>query len=155
VKLAAQNVRTLIPDTGKTDQIFWDDAMPSFGVRVRDGRRTFVIQYRVNGQQRRESLGDVRKVKLADAQDIASKRFAQVELGVDPGADKAKARRKTATAALTLSKIAERHLASKQDIMRPSSLRASQRNPRFHNNRLLCERGSHWRGPRCDRPSQR
>jgi hypothetical protein len=42
------------------------------------------VQYRVGAQQRRESLGDVRKVKLDDARKIARHRFAQAELGIDP-----------------------------------------------------------------------
>jgi hypothetical protein len=51
-----------------------------------------LIQYRIRGRQGRESLGDTRKVKLDAARDIARKRFAQIQLGVDPAAEKAKAK---------------------------------------------------------------
>jgi hypothetical protein len=51
-----------------------------------------LVQYRIGQQQRRESLYDIRRVNLTYARDIARKRFAQAELGVDPGAEKAKAR---------------------------------------------------------------
>jgi integrase len=69
----------------KNDTIEWDDTMPGFGVRCRaGGSRTWIIQYRIGGQQRRESLGDVRKVDLAEARRIARQRFASVQLGKDP-----------------------------------------------------------------------
>ena len=48
------------------------------------------LQYRISGRQRRESLGDVRKVSLEDARKIARQRFAQVELGIDPAAERAR-----------------------------------------------------------------
>jgi integrase len=130
MKLTQQNVRTLIPGSG--GEFEWDPTLPGFGVRVRDGRRTFVVQYRIGGQQRRETLGDVRKVNLADAREIARKRFAQVELGIDPGADKVKARRQSAVTALTLEKVAARHLEAKRDVVRPSTYRASERHFREH-----------------------
>ena len=55
--------------------------MPGFGVRLRGRSKRWVVQYRSERQQRRESLGDVRKVSLEDARKIARQRFAQVELG--------------------------------------------------------------------------
>ena len=81
MKLAASNVRTIAAPGGKSDHIEWDSALPGFGLRLRGRNRSYVIQYRVGKQQRRESLGDVRRVTLEAARDIARKRFAQVELG--------------------------------------------------------------------------
>ena len=77
---------------GRTDHIFWDDELPGFGLRLRGGTRRFVIQYRFAGQSRRESLGDPRKVSLDDARRAARVRFAKLELGVDSGAERAKAK---------------------------------------------------------------
>ena len=48
---------------GKGDHIEWDETLPGFGVRLRGRSKGWVVQYRVGRQQRRESLGDVRKVK--------------------------------------------------------------------------------------------
>lgn len=56
---------------GKVDHIAWDSDLPGFGVRLRGSNKTWTIQYRVGLKQRRESLGDVRKVSLADARAIA------------------------------------------------------------------------------------
>jgi hypothetical protein len=52
---------------GKTDHIEWDDELPGFGLRLRGDAKRWVVQYRVGSQQRRESLGDLRKGTLDDA----------------------------------------------------------------------------------------
>jgi integrase len=105
--------------TDKLDHVFWDDDLPGFGVRARGGAKRWLIQYRIGSQQRRESLGDVRRVSLDDARRIARQRFAQLELGQDPVADKAKARAVADKAALTLGAVADRYLDGKRSIIRP------------------------------------
>ena len=81
-------IEGLTVPAGKSELIEWDPSLPGFGCRVRQGgSRTWIVQYRVGSQQRRESLGDVRKVDLAAARKIAKQRFASVELGLDPRAD--------------------------------------------------------------------
>ena len=111
---------TASPD-GKDDAIIWDPSLPGFGIRFRSvgGRvsKTWTCQYRVGGQQRRESLGDIRKISQADARRIARQRFAKVELGIDPGAEKAA----KAKAQLTLAKVADKYLNAKQDTLRPAT----------------------------------
>jgi integrase len=78
-------VAALEVPAGKNDTIEWDDTMPGFGVRCRaGGSKTWIAQYRIGTQQRRESLGSTSKVDLADARRIARQRFASVQLGKDP-----------------------------------------------------------------------
>jgi integrase len=110
---------------GKSDHFVWDSSLPGFGCRVKGSSKSWVVQYRVGRQQRRESLGDIRKVTLEDARRIARNRFAQVELGIDPAAEKAKARQAT-VAALTLGAVAARYLEAKQAVVRPNTFRQSQ-----------------------------
>ena len=90
MKLTKATLTTL--KTDKVDHVFWDDDLPGFGIRLRGPTRRWIIQYRIGRQQRRESLGDIRRVELEAARKIARQRFAQIELGVDPGADRIKAR---------------------------------------------------------------
>src|SRR5262249_28183678 len=95
MKLTKNTVAALSLPDGKAEHFEWDDTMPGFGVRLRraTGRTSaaWVVQYRVGRQQRRESLGDIRKVNLEDARRIARQRFFKVELGEDPAAERQRA----------------------------------------------------------------
>jgi integrase len=132
MKLTAKSVATLALPAGKSDAFIWDDDLPGFGLRLRGDTRRWVIQYRIGQQQRRESLGDIRRVTLEAARGIACRRFASIELGVDPGAEKAKARAATAEVAATLRTIAERYLDSKHAVLRPATYNAAERYFRIH-----------------------
>lgn len=122
MKLDSKNVTTLKLEPGRSEQFVWDDDMPGFGVRLRGDSARYVVQYRVHSQQRRESLGDVRKVKLKDAREIAQKRFAQVELGTDPAKLAKEARDAAAGDKKTLAKIVERYVAMKAPpVTRPNT----------------------------------
>jgi hypothetical protein len=111
---------TALP-AGQSDSITWDDDLPGFGVRCRNGRKSYVCQYRIGrAQQRRARLGDVRKVSLADARKAARSLLAQVELGVDP-----KARAEGTATSLALARVADRYLAARKDVVRPNTFAAA------------------------------
>ncbi|UPJ69893.1 site-specific integrase [Bradyrhizobium sp. 187] len=121
------SVRKLAVPAGKADFIHWDPELPSFGVRLRGGRSSFVVQYRIGRKQRRESLGDVRKLELKDAREIARKRFAQVELHIDPVADRKRLQAEQAADADTFLKAAEEYLEARVSKMRPNTYIAAKR----------------------------
>jgi integrase len=125
VKLTKGAVAALITD--KPDHVVWDDELPGFGVRLRGATKRWLIQYRAGLQQRRESLGDVRKVSLEDARRIARQRFAQIELGADPAADREAARAAAAKVALTLAAVSDRYLEAKRGVVRARTYRESVR----------------------------
>src|SRR6516162_9180360 len=110
MKLTGSSVAALALPEGKTDHIEWDTSLPGFGIRVRGQGKHYVIQYRCGVRQHRESLGNIFKITLDQARSIARQRFAQVELGNDPAAEKAKVRAASAVRALTLNVAAERYL---------------------------------------------
>ncbi len=60
-------------------------------MRVRSAKAVYVVQYRFARATQRESLGDIRKLKLEEARKVARQYFAKVELGQDPRAEKRKA----------------------------------------------------------------
>jgi integrase len=127
MKLTDREAKKAVLPAGKTDHVFWDDDMPGFGVRLRGDptncKRGWLAQYRVGSVQRRERLGDVHKVNIEDARKAARKLFAKAELGVDPAAERLKAR----VGATTLATVADRYLASKKDVLRPTSYAAATR----------------------------
>jgi integrase len=132
VKLTKRSVAGATLPAGKSDFVIWDSELPGFGVRLRGTSKSWLIQYRVSRRQGRESLGDVRKITLEAARHVARQRFAQIELGVDPAAERAAARTAAAAAQLTLGAVADRYLASKQSVVRPSTYRAAVRHFNVH-----------------------
>ena len=54
MKLTAKAIRGAELSAGKTDQLFWDDEIPGFGLRLRaGGSRNWVFQYGIGEKQRR------------------------------------------------------------------------------------------------------
>lgn len=105
----------------KTEEFKWDDEMPGFGVRLRGDRRSWVCGYRIHGKQRRESLGDLRKVSLENARKAARSIFAKVELGHDPAAKKIEAKEKAARGTITFESKVPLYLEFKAGMVRPST----------------------------------
>ena len=132
MKLTTSSVAALTLPEGKADHVFWDESLPGFGVRLRGQAKHYLIQYRVGTQQRRESLGDVRKITLDQARQIARTRFAQIQLGTDPAAEKAKARAASAATALTLGVAVTRYLAYKKDRLSRSSFNSAKHHLEEH-----------------------
>ena len=73
------------PAAGKREDVLFDTVIPGFGVRCQaSGRKSFLLQFRFNGHQRKMSLGDVRVVGLAAARSRAQQILGQVAAGIDP-----------------------------------------------------------------------
>src|SRR5262245_50062090 len=98
-----------------TDRFEWDPKLAGFGKRIRDGRETWIIQYRFEHKQRRMTIGTCAKLTQAQAREQARKKLAQVELGQDPAAAKQEAR---ADAKHTLRSVVAEYLAAKEGVVR-------------------------------------
>ena len=97
MKLTQQAAENHPLEIGKTDQIFFDDAIPGFGVRVRQAKkwdkkwggalsnqppsRSWIFQYRRGAESRRMKIGEVSAIKVQAAREIARKLHAKVTLG--------------------------------------------------------------------------
>jgi integrase len=104
---------------GKTDHIEFDDDVPGFGLRLREGgSRTWVYQYRIGSKQRRMVLGSANSVPLGLARENASKLEAKVKLGGDPATDKETARR---DAENTFGGLVDQYLEARKSEWRPRS----------------------------------
>lgn len=68
---------------------YWDTVLRGFGVRVSaQGRKTWVLRYRVNGRQRRLTIGTFQSLGLAKAREAARSALGQVADGEDPATAK-------------------------------------------------------------------
>ena len=66
MKLTQSSIAKLT--SSKADAIFFDDDLPSFGLRIRaGGSKKFIVQYRLGGIQRRYTLGSAAALTLEQA----------------------------------------------------------------------------------------
>jgi len=64
------------------DKFTWDDEVRGLGRRERNGRASWIVQFRVGHKQRRKKLGE--NLSKGQARKLARKYLAKVELGEDP-----------------------------------------------------------------------
>jgi integrase len=102
------------------DKFEWDPKIAGFGKRVRNGRATWIVQYRLGHKQRRMTLGSCAKLTAAQARGQAKRRLAEVELGQDPAAAK---RQNRVEAKHTLRGAITRYLEARQGGLRPKTYR--------------------------------
>jgi integrase len=92
VKFSNASIRALALPAGQSDKTYFDDTLPAFGVRVRrSGLKSFVVQYKTGGQNRRLVFGPVTSVSLDKARATAKTALAKIRLGSDPHGDRLEA----------------------------------------------------------------
>jgi len=134
MKLNATSLRSLTLPRGKKDHIAWDDDIPGFGVRLREGGSAgFVFQYQIGAKQRRMSLGAISAVPIGNARKTAEKLYARVRLGQDPAGESAGAKFKSGE---TFGAIAQRYLARHRTRLRPRSYSEIERHLLKHSRAL-------------------
>lgn len=110
-----------------TDEIHWDTEVAGFGFRLRrGGKRTWVLQYKINGSDRRLTIGPYPGITPKAAREIAQSKLAEIWQGRDPQADKREAKAR-AQAQILLRTVIDNFLADKQAELRPSSFSEMQR----------------------------
>src|SRR5690242_10319724 len=82
----------------QSDTVYWDTALPGFGVKVTPkGRKVFIVLYRTGGagsKLRKYTIGPYGRVTLHQARVAAQKVFAARLEGRDPAAEKREAKRR-------------------------------------------------------------
>ncbi|WP_375274967.1 tyrosine-type recombinase/integrase [Methylorubrum thiocyanatum] len=121
MRLTNQTASSLVLPTGKKEIVVFDEGLPGFGVRVREGgSRTWIVQYRTNlGQPRKVTLGKVGLLSATDARRAATETLAKVRLDEDPQAARLAAKAK---AAVTLGSQIEPYLEDCLERLSPSYL---------------------------------
>ncbi len=70
--------------TRKAPGEIWDEYLPGFGLRIGKAKKTFFIMTRINGRQRRITVGNAAVLSLADARDRARDIMRNAAKGIDP-----------------------------------------------------------------------
>jgi Arm DNA-binding domain len=134
VNLTTQSVAALSLPPGKNDQIWFDDTVPGFGLRLRQtGARSWMFQYKIGRATRRLVIGSAAAIKVARAREIAGQHHAAVKLGRDPAAEK---RMQVERASHTFGALVERYLDRQRGELRPGSLREVKRHLETHSKPL-------------------
>jgi integrase len=89
VKLTVNSTAVLRLPSGKADHIEFDDDIPGFGLRLRQGGARWVFQYKIGTKHRRITLGRYPALKVPEARKQAEELHAKVRLGGDPAGEKA------------------------------------------------------------------
>ena len=110
MKLIQATLKTPSLPDGVKDKIFFDDDLPGFGLRIREGgKRTWVVQYRAGAKQRRMTLGTMKTLDGGEARKRAKTALSKTHLGHDPQSEKAAARAPKPRE-MTLGDVVERYL---------------------------------------------
>jgi integrase len=92
MKFTSKSVASFSVPKGKTDHIEFDDALPGFGIRFRNGKATWVYQWStgsgVTRSTKRMTIGKFPALPLEQARKLAAELDSRVTLGHDPAAEK-------------------------------------------------------------------
>jgi integrase len=127
-KLTDRMIESLAPPVAG-NRILYDTDVKGFGLRITaGGARSFVLNYRINGRERRHTIGSFPTWKVA----IARKEAADLKRDIDRGRDP-QAERKDARSAPTVAELADRYLTEHADVKKKqSSAEEDRRNLRLH-----------------------
>jgi len=113
-------------DRDKIDAVYWDSKIAGFGLRFRrGGKRTFVLQYKFNGADKRMTLGQYPGVTAKKARQLAQKALGEKAEGKDPQADRRAAKVKPAQT--TLAELIDLYLLDRKPELRPISFYETER----------------------------
>jgi integrase-like protein/Arm domain-containing DNA-binding protein len=116
---------------GKPDHVEWDEALPGFGLRIRDGRASWIAQYKLAGQQRRVTLGSTEMLTADEARNGWTDRetgerrkgarqiLADARDGIDYAISRATRR---AQVSQTVGAVVASYLEAKRGTLKPRSL---------------------------------
>jgi integrase len=108
MKLTQDSVSRLALEPGERERFVWDDDLKGFGLRMRQAKSTWIIQYRTHGIQARMKIGDLATLSADLARKDAKAKLAAATLGNDPRKARAETRAKNA---VRFGPLVEKYLA--------------------------------------------
>src|SRR4051794_6997277 len=114
---------------GSGNRVVYDAAVKGFGARITAaGGRSFVLNYRINGRERRHTIGQFPAWSVRLAREEAASLKRDIDRGRDPVGE-----REDARSAPTISELAGRYIAEHAEAKKkPRSIEEDQRNIRLH-----------------------
>jgi len=106
---------SVLPEKGQA--FLWDSEVKGFGVRLTPSARTYIVQGRVSGEDRRVSLGRHGILTVQEARNKARAQLSAMLEGVDPVVEK----KRSEAYALTLQELSEKYIEARRDL-KPSSI---------------------------------
>jgi hypothetical protein len=133
IRFTERGLKAIKPPAKPQQLDYFDDALPGFGLRVSyNGRKSWVVLYRVNGGKRRLTLGRFDVLPLVEAREKAREALKAAGLGEGPAAQKQRDRE-----APTLQQLADRYV---DEYARPKK-RTWQKDRRLLDRNILPELG--------------
>ena len=141
MKLTKQSIATVKKNAGKkSDYIEWDDELKGFGLRLRDGKYTWIFQYKFIGANFRMRLGTFPPLSPDDARKLAHDQKSDVYKARDgdrlhPGAKREQQRQETAKARPkhnSLASIIPAYLDARRGAIKDSTREIQQRHLNDH-----------------------
>jgi integrase len=121
MKFTAKTLASFSAPKGKADHIEFDDALPGFGIRFRNGKASWIFQWSTgSGVARRTTrmkIGIYPALPLEQARKIAAELNSKITLGHDPSAEK---RERIEEAADTFGQLAKDYLVSQEGRLSPT-----------------------------------
>ncbi|MHB9149796.1 MAG: tyrosine-type recombinase/integrase [Thermoleophilia bacterium] len=119
-KLTKRQVDKVTPDDTKA-VFLWDDELRGFGLRVAPGgTKSFVVQYRVRGRERRTTIGRYGPLSVDAARRSARQMLAAAARGEDPA--EPRTNRREPTVSELAAEFLERYPANKKRPLKPSTM---------------------------------
>jgi integrase len=117
-------------------EISWDPKLPGFGLRTRNGKRSWVFQYKIGDKHRRIKIGGAelsreQARKLAQAQ---KGRLASAKLGhgIDPATERDDRKRATTTHIRSFAAVIPTYLDARRGSLKPATYEAQDRHLNRH-----------------------
>lgn len=130
VELTEKRIKAHTCPPGKAQTFLWDTALRGFGLRcATSGVKSFVVQRKVNGIERRRVIGALGEYTLTEAREEAGKALRGMREGVDPNDVKLERVRRQAeenALAITLRQVVADYCAHKRTGKRPLKERSKQ-----------------------------
>lgn len=104
-----------LPEQGQ--KFLWDSEIRGFGVRLTPSGRAYIVQGRVNGVDRRVSLGKHGILTVHEARHKARAQLSSMLEGIDPVVEK----KRSDAYALTLEQLSQKYIEARRDL-KPSSI---------------------------------